>query len=300
MNARRILDCYASDFEQMDRKMLLQSIAAAEGRTVLVELKESFESYIKDLTNSELAVAAGADLILLNQLNVLEPVILGIDQADRPVQRLKELVGVPLGVNLEPIVPTSVQTYEPLEAMISGRKLSVETLDVIENLPLDFLCITGNPKSGVTNEGIVQSIQLAKEHYSGIIMVGKMHSAAIQEPVMTEAVAEQFVEAGADVVLLPAVGTIPGFTMEEFLACQRIIHQSGKLVMAVNGASQCCAPRDVIRQIALNSKVGGADIHHIGSSNSGGVAPFENIYELSMTIRGENHTLRQLARSIRR
>lgn len=43
--------------------------------------------------------------------------------------------------------------------------------------------------------------------------------------------------AGADVILVPAVGTVPGFDMEELKAVVREVHRCGGLVSAI-GTSQ--------------------------------------------------------------
>ena len=51
-----------------------------------------------------------------------------------------------------------------------------------------------------------------------ILTAGKMHASGIiseaGEKILTEKDVEAFVDAGADVILLPAPGTVPGITME--------------------------------------------------------------------------------------
>ena len=48
------------------------------------------------------------------------------------------------------------------------------------------------------------------------------------------------------------------------------------------------------------NKICGVDIQHIGDAGYGGLAPVENIFELSKAIRGQRHTLSMIARSINR
>lgn len=52
-----------------------------------------------------------------------------------------------------------------------------------------------------------------------------------------------------------------------------------------------------IRQIALNSKMIGADLHHIGDAGYHGIAIPENIMTYSITIRGKRHTYARMASS---
>ncbi len=55
-----------------------------------------------------------------------------------------------------------------------------------------------------------------------------------------------------------------------------------------------------IRQIALNSKMAGADIYHIGDTGFYGIAVPENIMTYSIVIRGRRHTYVRMASSVRR
>ncbi|MGH2152892.1 haloacid dehalogenase-like hydrolase, partial [Enterococcus faecalis] len=81
------------------------------------------------------------------------------------------------------------------------------TFKKANELGLDFILLTGNPGTGVTNDLIAKNVALAKKHFDGIIIGGKMHSSGVDEPVVSLKSAEQFIEGGADIVLVPAVGT---------------------------------------------------------------------------------------------
>ncbi|MDL0421016.1 haloacid dehalogenase-like hydrolase, partial [Caldibacillus thermoamylovorans] len=76
---KRILNCLASDFTKMNGKDLKASI--------------------------EYAAAFGADIILLNMFNVNAPRIMGLEDvpAENLIRKLKELLGRPVGINLEPV-----------------------------------------------------------------------------------------------------------------------------------------------------------------------------------------------------
>lgn len=297
---KRLLSANSSDILKMSAAELKQSIKASEGRVVLSENVVFREAYIDDITNSEIAKSFGADLILLNGMDVLNPAVSGLDvPAEEVISALHRLVGCPIGVNLEP-VDTSAQMLESLQDLASGRKASLETFKAAEKLGFDFICLTGNPGTGVSNPQISSAIKLAKQEFSGLIIAGKMHGAGVAEPVADLNTAKEFLEAGADVILVPAVGTVPGFTDEELLKVVQAVHQAGGLVMSAIGTSQESADEETIKQIAIRNKVCGVDIQHIGDAGYGGLAPVENIFAMSLALRGMRHTVSRVARSVNR
>ena len=181
-----------------------------------------------------------------------------------------------------------------------GRIASVETFKRIEELGFDFVCLTGNPGTGVSNREIIKAVQTAKKNFSGLIIAGKMHGAGVNEPVAELSVAEQLLEAGADVILVPAVGTIPAFHDQELREVVDLVHSRGGLVLSAIGTSQETSDTDTIKEIALRNKICGVDIQHIGDAGYGGLATIDNIYALSKAIRGVRHTVSRLARSVNR
>ena len=137
-----------------------------------------------------------------------------------------------------------------------------------------------------------------------ILTAVKMHASGIiseaGEKILTEKDVEAFVDAGADVILLPAPGTVPGITMEYAGNLIRKAHEKGALAMTTIGTSQEGADEATVRQIALMCKMAGADIHHIGDSGYMGMALPENITAYSVAIRGKRHTYRRMAMSLLR
>ena len=291
---KRLLSCFTSDFNKMSGQDLKNAIKASEGRTVLSENVAGRRSVTGDVTNSELARAFGADLILLNGFDVFNPYIDALPESDEPIKLVKKLTGRPVGINLEP-VDLKADMMEEIEIISEGRICSEATLKKIEEMGVDFVCLTGNPGTGVTNHQISEGIKLAKKHFSGMIIAGKMHSSGVDEPVANFDVVKDFIESGADVIMLPAVGTVPGFTQGEMEKAVKYIKENGALSMSAIGTSQESSTRETIRQIAIMNKIAGVDIQHIG--DAGGVANFENILELSIAIRGVRHTIRMIAAS---
>lgn len=297
---KRLISANASDILQMTAAELKQSIKASEGRTILSENVAPRESFIGDITNSEIASAFGADLILLNGVDVLNPYIFGLEVTEGSfVEELHRLVGRPIGVNLEP-VDLEADMEEDRLTISKGRQANLETIQEIEKLGMDFVCFTGNPGTGVTNIEIEKTIRLAKENFSGLIIAGKMHGAGVDEPVADIKAVESFIEAGADIILVPAVGTVPGFDDMELKEVVKVAHRNGALVLSAIGTSQESSDEDTIKQIAIRNKICGVDIQHIGDAGYGGVAPFENIFAMSKAIRGVRHTVSMVARSINR
>lgn len=297
---KRLISTNSSEILKMNAQELKQSIKASEGRVVLSENVAPRESFIGDITNAEIARAFGADLILLNGLDVLHPKIFGLDsKEDNIIEDLHSLIGCPIGVNLEPVDLNAELQEERLELEI-GRQANIQTFKRAEDLGFDFICLTGNPGTGVSNKQILKAIEEARKTFSGLIIAGKMHGAGVDEAIVDMEITQKLLNAGADIILVPAVGTVPGFQEKDLVEIVKEVHKKGGLVLSAIGTSQESSDVSTIRDIAIRNKICGVDIQHIGDAGYGGVAPVENIYELSKAIRGIRHTVSVIARSINR
>ena len=206
---KRLLSCQASEILAMNGKELKQAILASEGRTVMTEMTVFNGCLLGNITNAEVASAFGSDMILLNGLDCFDPVIPGLPETDEPIKLLRELCGRPVGANLEPVDDSISLMSEKIE-IVPGRKATAKTFKAAEELGLQFICLTGNPGTGVTNKMIAKAIKECKGNFSGLIIAGKMHAAGVDEPVVDIPTIKEFIEAGADVILMPAAGTVPG------------------------------------------------------------------------------------------
>ena len=307
---KRILDCQSSDFRRMTRQELLDAIAGSEGRTVMCETIGAIQPMLGDITNAEFAAAMGADLLLLNLFDVQQPRILGLPrtQPDQVIEKLKELTGRPIGINLEPVeqVLSSQDPEENMWAMTGGRKATLENAKKAVDMGVNFIMLTGNPGVGVTNAAIEQTLRLYRQHFGDrlILAAGKMHASGIltegAEKIITREDIAAFCQAGADIILLPAPGTVPGITMEYVRQLVNYAHSLGLLTITAIGTSQEGADVATIRQIALMCKMTGTDIHHLGDAGYGGISLPENIQAYSIAIRGIRHTYRRMAGSVNR
>ena len=307
---KRILDCQSSDFAAMSRDELLAAIAGSEGRTIACETIGAIMPMLGDITNAEFAAAMGADILLLNMFDVQKPHIQGLPKTepDLVIRKLKELTGRPIGINLEPVeqVLSSEDPDENMWAMTSGRKATMENAEKAVALGVDFILLTGNPGIGVTNEAIEQTLKRYKQAFGDkiILAAGKMHASGIltegAEKIITKEDISAFADAGADIILLPAPGTVPGITMEYVKELVNHAHSLGCLTITAIGTSQEGADIATIRQIALMCKMTGTNIHHLGDAGYGGMALPENIQAYSIAVRGIRHTYRRMAGSVNR
>lgn len=296
---KRFISSNASEILNMTAPELKQSIKASEGRVILSENVAFKESYIGDVTNAEIARSFGADLILLNGIDIFQPFVAGLDAKEDFIEELHRLVGRPIGINLEPVDSQAQMAGERL-VINEGRQASLATIQRAEELGVDFICLTGNPGTGVTNQAIIDTIRVVKENFSGLLIAGKMHASGVDEPVADLEAIAQFIEAGVDIVLAPAVGSVPGFDEQDLKQIVRLAHQKGALVMSAIGTSQESADEDIVKQMAIRNKICGVDIQHIGDSGYGCLAPVENIFAMSKALRGQRHTISMISRSINR
>jgi hypothetical protein len=307
----RLLDANATDFNTMTSRQIVEGIRLSEGRIVAAEVIAVAPPLIDKVSNPELAASMGADLILLNFYDVTAPQVFGFptenSSADSNIfgrfpagqgvtmKQVKSWIGRPVGLNLEPIVNLETVTT-------SGRLATAENARLAIEQGADFIVITGNPHTGVTTEGICRSASAIRAAVGDkvVILAGKMHAAGSSSMAMNTDDINRLVQEGADGILFPAPATVPGMTVDIARALIDIAHQHNLLVMNTVGTSQEGASISTIEQLALYSKMSGADIHHLGDAGTLGIAVPENIYAWSMALRGRRHTWHRMASSLKR
>lgn len=304
--AKRMLDCYASDFAGFSKEELLESMRKSEGRVILCETIGTVRPMLGDVTNAEFAAAMGADFLLLNMFDVNAPRIQGLPEgkAEDCVRRIKQLTGRPVGINLEPTDAGEEAETDPLWQMSAGRRATLKNAQRACDMGVDLILLTGNPGMGVSNEAIEATLKLYRENLGDrvILAAGKMHAAGVlseaAEHIMTKEDIRRFRAAGADILLFPAPGTVPGITTEYVRELVSCAHGLGAMTITAIGTSQEGADTDTIRRIALMCKMTGTDIHHLGDTGYTGMALPENIQAYSVAIRGIRHTYHRMAASV--
>lgn len=314
----RMFDLFYDDFFKMKRQDILSAISQSEGRTLMCETIISTFPLLDGVSNPETAAAFSADMITLNTFNFDAPFIFGYDDSkispyhgipeyvksfedivrrnlsnENYIQDFKKIVGRFLGVNLEPVPENS--TYP------AGLRCSEKNLEKVKKLGFDYIVITANPNTGVTSQGITDGIRRARKILGEdfLIVAGKMHGAGAGNIYDQETI-KNFVSAGADIILIPAPGTVPGFTVELVKGFVDSIHNEGALAMTTIGTSQEGSTESFIESVTQMSKMAGADVQHTGDAGVSGMTPPENILRLSITMRGRRHTYRRMARSSHR
>lgn len=307
--AKRMLDAVASELKNFNKKELLESIVKSEGRVMAAECIGMTMPILSDVTNAEFAAAMGADIVLLNMFDVKNPLIQALPKVEtrETVRELKRLTGRVIGINLEPVEEASASENQgTMWEMSEGRKATSENAVIARDMGVDLILLTGNPGNGVSNKAITDSLKSLKDTVGQdvILAAGKMHASGMiteaAENIITEKDIKSFVQAGADIILLPAPGTVPGITLDYVKKLVTYAHSLGALTITAIGTSQEGADLQTIRQIALMCKMTGTDIHHIGDTGYPGMAIPENIQAYSIVIRGVRHTYHRMACSVNR
>jgi len=266
---KRILDCSASDFAKMDGAALLEAVRRSEGRTTLCEVLWPAPPLVDGVSNPEVVVAFGADLVLLNMFD-------GDDLAG-----IKARLGRPVGVNVE-----------PSDSVPEHRRASHGNLRRLADA--DFIVVTANPDAEVGADGMLSAVALVRETLSGaLVFAGKMHGSGGRGLVGEGEISRLAKE--SDAVLLPAPGTVPGSREPLVAELADAAHGSGALVVAAVGTSQEGSDEETVRELALAAKRAGADVLHLGDAGISGIADPMNVLTASLAIRGRRHTYRRMA-----
>ena len=257
------------------------------------------------MSNAEIACAFGSDILLLNLFDVNNPYFIGIERSKNVISEIKRLTGRLVGINLEP-VDAEAETLGEITEIQSGRLATAENAEKAYEMGANFIVLTGNPGTGVSNREIISSLKSIRNTLKNniVLIAGKMHAAGSLKEcgknIITKDDIKNFVSADADIILIPAPGTVPGITLEYACSLVEYCHSLNALTMTSIGTSQEGSDVDTIKQIALMCKMTGTDMHHIGDSGFTGIAIPENIMEYSIAIRGKRHTYIRMARSLNR
>ncbi|MBR3351045.1 MAG: hypothetical protein IKG35_02895 [Erysipelotrichaceae bacterium] len=305
-NVVRIIGATKSDFEKMSPMELKESIFKAESRTIMGQhLLFAGPGLVRGVTNSELMFAWGADMVTLNTIDLDDmsnnPGLCGLSLKELKA-RCNRPIGVYLGCPKAGSEDGGKKALYRREGMVATREHILKCREI----GADFIVLGGNPGSGTSLTDVISCTRMARKMLGDdmLIMAGKWED-GINEKVLGDPTADydakevirQLIDAGADCIDLPCPGSRGGITVEDIRSLVQYVHtyKPGTLTMCFLNSSVECTDEDTIRQVAILMKQTGADIHAIGDGGFSGCSWPKNVYQLSVSIKGEHYTWFRMA-----
>ena len=305
-NVVRLISASKSEIEKMIPMELKESIFKSESRVIMGQhLLFAGPGVVRGVTNSELMFAWGADMVMLNTIDLdnmdNNPGLCGLS-----LRELKARCNRPIGVYLGCPKAGSEDGGKKALYRREGMVATKEHILKCKEIGADFIVLGGNPGSGTSLSDVIECTKLAKELLGDdmIIMAGKWED-GITEKVLGDPTADydvkdiirQLIDAGADCIDLPCPGSRGGIMVEDIRQLVNYVHsyKPGTLTMCFLDSSVECADEETIRQVAILMKQTGADIHAIGDGGFGGCTWPKNVYQLSVSIKGEHYTWFRMA-----
>ncbi len=331
--AVKFLEDVGTKLTSASRSEMVHAISAASGRVIIGETVSFKQSTIDGVTNVELLKSWGCDMATINHYNVDFPMVPGMPSTEEGIEKFgsffnvdgskgcrpstkiledsfqsafwqlgfgatigeaKRLCGIPIGMTLEPV---SEDSEYPLARVANeenarrGMEQGASYITLIRTPKMsesEFAGRVSQVRSGVGEKGLVKAGKMPWGGSSFLVNADEF---------VTEAELKALAKAGADVIILPSPGTIPGLTIELVRRWVGVVHDCGLLAETTIGTSQEGADPDVIRRFAIDSKMTGADLFQIGDSVYGGCCVPENVMAFARAIKGQRHTLRRAALS---
>jgi len=315
----RLINLHRKRIEKMTAMQLKESIWRSEGRVVLSQNFVGMPPLCMGVTNPELAQAMGADMIMFNGYSTDENAqlpglsMMALDENGnlgfntKRLPEMREFIDIPMGVYLECGDGGFVDKIFP----IKYRKPDAENLEKLIQEKSTFIVLGGNPGTGVTYDSVLKATKETKAIVGDrmLIFAGKWEDGA-DEPVLGDPIRPmkfykdliaEFIDAGTDVIAMSMPGSRWGINVEDNRELIAFAHnyKRGTLVMSFLDGTIEGADVETVRECALLSKQTGADIHAIGDAGLNGIAIPENIYQLSITIKGRAKTWERMAISRR-
>lgn len=300
----RLISAAKSDFEKMSGRDLKRSIFKSEGRVVMAQhLLFASDGLVRGVTNSEVMAAFGADMIMLNTFNFKDP-SKNLGLQGLTVKELKERVNIPVGIYLG--CPGTNKSDDNKIYDAEGMMATDENILLAKEYGADFIVLGGNPGSGTSIQDIIASTSRARKLVGDdlLLFAGKWED-GIDEKVLGDPLADydakqtikELIDAGADVIDLPAPGSRHGISVQMIQELVQFVHsyKPGTLAMSFLNSSVEGADQDTIRLIALMMKETGADIHAIGDGGFSGCTTPENVMQLSISLKGKPYTYFRMA-----
>lgn len=315
---KRLLEYTPAQLASLTKQQFLDGIRSSESRTVAAYSCPYAAPYVEKVSNPELVAAFGADYVILEGLDprrLQTPGLPSKDPADdQPfkkavqvemgygwtVRELKRLIGRPIGIIL--LVGEPGEDFGPVygDAVYSEDMIRFV---VEEGYDLVVLC-------GFVREPLLEAVRRTAElvgdrivieagipHGPGAIVDDAWPPFDLRE-VVTPGYVRELAEAGADIVDIPAVGVVPGFTPQYVTELATAVHQGRSLAGSCIAHSVEGADDGTIRRIALDNKACGVDLFNVAAGGVyESVALPETLLALCLAVKGRRHTYRRMAQS---
>ncbi|MFC6176887.1 hypothetical protein ACFQAV_08540 [Companilactobacillus huachuanensis] len=309
--AHRLISATKTEIDAMSTKELKDSIRASEGRVILSQNYVGVEPLVENTLNFEVASAFGADMVFLNGYSMdsnsnlpgLHTKFVNADgsvtEKNLRVNDVKKMSHMPVGIYLECGVGDDKNTSTSIGASLvrPDRIASKENLELAVKEGVDFIVLGGNPGTGTSLDTIIEATRNAKKIIGdkAMIWAGKWED-GVNEKVLGDPLRKdskekigELIDAGADVICLPMPGSRQGVVVSDIRELVNYTHSYGDgkaLAMTFLDASVEGSDTDTVRECTLMSKQTGADIHAIGDAGLHGVSQPEDIYQMTITVKG--------------
>ena len=253
----RLISAKPSKIKDYSGRELKEAILKSEGRVLMGQTYLKNPILFPNCTSTELMFAFGADMVLLNGFDFHNP------------QTCQGLQGF---------------DYQGIKDLVGGRPVGIYLGCPREDI--DF-----NSSRFYDLKGMVctrENLQKIKE-WNVSFLIDPLADYDAKETI------DQLIEAGADIIDFPAPGSRHGITVERIRELIEYTHRHGALAMSFLNSNVEAADVDTIRQITLMMKQTGCDVHAIGDGGFGGGTWPENIYQMSVTLKGKAYTWAQMA-----
>jgi len=329
---KRLLNCSPKEMLTLKGEDLKDAIRMSEGRTVTALARSRGNNYLQYVTNAEVCAGFGADIVYMDTYNPENPMFVGLpsknpvdDEPFRDVQlqigkgwtakEIREMIGRPIGTTLELAPPAyggkNVDTgfADVKDGIVAGshqKDWNSFDLCIEQGFDILFLCGWCEPSK------LVEIVKEARNRAGNRIVLeaGVPHGPGLiyaqNEPfnlreLMTVDLAAALCDAGADIVDIPAAGSLPGFTTDYVGKLIDTIHRGGAIANVGIHNSQEGTDVQTIRRIAIDNKILGADMYMLGDAgvNENMGLP-EVINALCIAVKGHRHTYRRMSESVLR
>lgn len=302
----RLITAKTSEIATYTPMQLKEAILKSEGRVCMGQTYLDSPILLNGATSSELMFAFGADMVMLNGFHFQCPQEANGMQG-LTFEELKELVGGrPLGIYMSCQKFDESAKDDPVKQAARQMAYSKENVLKAHSLGASFIVLGGNPGTGTSISDVIKATREVKELLKDdmLVFAGKWED-GIEEKVLGDPLADydakevikKLIDAGADVIDLPAPGSRHGITVEMVRELVEFVHRykPGTLAMSFLNSNVEAADQDTIRMITLWMKQTGVDIHAIGDGGFGGGTWPENIYQMAITLKGKAYTWLRMA-----